>query len=182
MHTTGHCASYGRQYTDFLTLAEVKVFGQAVAWGDDVALGKSASQSSTFADAAASYAVDGDTNGQWLHGSLACTTSEPQPWWEVDLGQLYDLDALEIWNRTDCAPERLDDFYIFVSDVPFTANTVAETLAQGDVWHRHIVGVPAPDMQVLVDTVGRYVRIQLADTDFLTLAEVKVFGHPLLTS
>jgi hypothetical protein len=42
------------------------------------------------------------------------------------------------------------------------------------------VGIPSPAMLMWADTKGRYIRIQLADTNYLTLAEVEVFGVSLL--
>jgi hypothetical protein len=166
--------------TNYLTLAEVKVFGQAVAVGSNVAQGQTATQSSTYAGAAASRAVNGDTNGVWSGNSLSCTASGFQPWWQVDLGGLHDINAIDIWNRTDGCQDRLDDFYVFVSDTPFTSNTVAGTLAQEGIWSRHVVGIPSPVMLMWAETKGRYIRIQLADTNYLTLAEVQVLGTPLL--
>jgi len=167
--------------TNYLTLAEVKVFGQAVALGSNVAQGKTASQSSTHAGAAASRAVDGTTNGVWSSNSLSCTTGQLNAWWQVDLGGLYDISAIEIWNRTDGCQDRLDDFYVFVSDVPFASTDPVETANQAGVWSRHLVvpGGLRPDVSLWAGAVGRYVRIQLADTNYLTLAEVRVFGEPL---
>jgi hypothetical protein len=164
--------------TNYLTLAEVQVFGQAAA---NVAQGQAASQSSTYAGAAASRAVDGNTNGVWSGNSLSCTASGSQPWWQVDLGGFYEIDAIDVWNRTDGSQDRLDDFYVFVSDTPFSSNTVAGTLAQEGMWSQHVVlpGGPRPEVSVAVGAIGRYVRIQLGDTNYLTLAEVQVFGEPL---
>jgi len=96
------------------------------------------------------------------------------------LGGLYEIDAIEIWNRTDAAPDRLDDFYVFVSDTPFASTDLSETIGQEGVWSRHVVGTPIPDVLMRANTVGRYVRIQLADTNYLALAEVRVFGSPIL--
>ena len=78
--------------------------------------------------------------------------------------------------------ERLDDFYVFVSNTPFASDTIAGTLAQDGVWGRHVTSIPDPSADVSVAAVGRYVRIQLVDTNLLTLAEVKVFGKALLSA
>jgi len=169
--------------TNLLTLAEVKVFGQAVVLGTNVAQGKTASQSSTYEKAVAARAADGNTNGAWSGNSLSCTSNQLQPWWQVDLGGLYDISALEIWNRTEGNQDRLDDFYVFVSDRPFSSTSPLVTQGQDGVWSRHIQMKDGPRPSVLLGAgaIGRYVRIQLADTNLLTLAEVKVFGKPLLS-
>jgi alpha-L-fucosidase 2 len=167
--------------TNYLSLAEVKVFAPAtIPLGDNVALGKAASQSSTWGPdiAVAGRAVDGNTSGDWwADESIASTKLQTHPWWQVDLGEVYsEITGIEIWNRTDSVPERLDDFYVFVSDVPFVSGDLAATLAQSGVWSYHHVGVPDPKVMLPVGRSGRYVRIQLADTNYLSLAEVKVFA------
>jgi len=165
--------------TNYLSLAEVKVFGQAVSLGSNVAQGKSATQSSTGWSGTADKAVDGNTDGVYANGSVTHTQYNANAWWQVDLGGLYEIDAIEIWNRMDSAYDRLDDFYVFVSDTPFTSTDPVVTADQEDVWSRYIVGIPFPDLQLWVGTIARYVRIQLTDTDYLSLAEVRILGTPL---
>ncbi len=67
-------------------------------------------------------------------------------------------------------------FYVFVSDVPFTSTDLATTIAQSGVWSQHYTSYPNPNTLVTVGRSGRYVRIQLGDTNYLSLAEVKVFA------
>jgi F5/8 type C domain len=102
--------------TNHLSLAEVRVLGS----GGNLAAGKAATQSSDFSPAArASNAVDGSTNGDFAAGSVTATNLEPHAWWQVDLGSSRKIDAVEVWNRTDGAQDRLNDYWIFVSDAPF---------------------------------------------------------------
>jgi hypothetical protein len=68
------------------------------------------------------------------------------------------------------------DFYMFVSYVPFTSTDLATTIAQSSVWSLHYISYPNTNTCVTVDRSGRYVRIQLGDTNSLSLAEVKVFA------
>ena len=167
--------------TSYLSLAEVKVFGEAISSADNVAQGKTASQSSTGWSGSADRAVDGNTDGLYANGSVTHTQYDTNAWWQVDLGGSYQIDAIEIWNRMDSAQARLSDFYVFVSDTPFASTGLADTLAQPGVWSQHVVvpGGPRPAISLAVGTVGRYVRIQLAGADYLSLAEVKVFGTSL---
>jgi len=80
-----------------LTLAEVKVFGGRVGV-TNLATGMSASQSSTQRGAEASRAVDGYTYGDFDNGSVTLTVQEPNAWWQVDLGETYEIQGIEIWN------------------------------------------------------------------------------------
>jgi hypothetical protein len=145
----------------------------------NMAEGKPATQSSTYGGGAASRAVDGNTDGDYVNGSVTHTGENTNAWWEVDLGNSYSIDSIEIWNRTgsDKFVQRLNDFYVFVSDVPFESTDLMTTLAQGGVWSRHITTAPDPSASLSVGAVGRYVRIQLTGTNYLNLAEAKVFAN-----
>ena len=166
--------------TTHLHLAEVKVFGTAyLPSGSNVALEKSARQSSTYDGREAYYGVDGDTNGEWYAGSLQCTDWESEPWWEVDLEGLYEIEAIEIWNRTGsvASRSRLSAFYVLVSDTPFgSATPLAELRTQTGVWSYYVDGYPDPQILLGVGCTGRYIRIQLTEETHLHMAEVKVFG------
>ena len=94
-----------------LTLAEVEVF----SLGGNVAKGKPAKQSSIANSAGAERAVDGRTDGVFNNGSATHTNeNEKNPWWEVDLGADQPIDAINVWNRTDCCAERLNGFTVTV--------------------------------------------------------------------
>jgi hypothetical protein len=98
-----------RQY---LQIAEVQVFA-----GDaNLAKGKPAKQSSTGYGGPASYAVDGRTTGVYPNKSTTHTNQENNPWWEVDLKNVHTIERIAIWSRTDCCPERLDNFTLEILD------------------------------------------------------------------
>jgi hypothetical protein len=130
----------------------------------------STSQWSWSADPAleASGANDGRLNG-------CCgfhTRHELNPWWQVDLGALHAIESVVVYNRLD-QKLRCVDFDILVSEdaerwrvayakrdgVPFGG-------ADGKPF-RHDFVPPAS---------GRFLRIQLAGTNFLHLDQVEVFG------
>lgn len=91
-----------------LQLAEVQVFSGAA----NVAQHGVASQKSTYADAVASRANDGNTEGAYDKGSVAHTAvSEVDPWWEVDLKSEVELDRIVVWSRAEL-PERLAGFRV----------------------------------------------------------------------
>jgi len=82
-----------------------------------------------------------------------------------------------IWNRTDCCGNRLSDFWVFVSSSPFSPADRPSTLRlRPDVWSSHQLSTPDPSVTINPKGVrGRYVRVQLAGTNQLSLAEVQVF-------
>ena len=112
-------------------------------------------------------------SGGWIHATVpgilspgnheyaTDTEGVQSAWWEVDLGEEYLIDSIVIWNRTDCCGERLANFYVTVS-----GSRVA-----------HIKNPPNPSVTIpLNNKKGRYVRIELAGKNYLSLAEVQVMG------
>lgn len=93
-----------------LQLAEVQVF----SGGANIAPNGTASQKSTYTDAAASRANDGNTTPQYDKGSVAHTgIGTDDPWWEVDLKSDVPIDRIVVWNRAEAA-ERLGGFRLTV--------------------------------------------------------------------
>ena len=79
-------------------LAEVQIY----SGGENVALKGTAKQSSTYLDAAAKRAIDGNTDGDYAKGSVSHTgTNDTNPWLEIDLGAEKAIDKITLWNRTD---------------------------------------------------------------------------------
>jgi hypothetical protein len=145
----------------------------------NLAAGKSASQSSTYPGYPASLAVDGNTDGNVSHGSLTVTAgTDTYPWWQVDLGSSATLSSISVWNRTDCCGSRLSDYWVFVSDTPFSAGDTPATLqGRAGTWSSHQTSAPSPSTSITASGAqGRYVRLQLSSANYLSLAEVQVFG------
>ena len=139
---------------------------QGIRTGSNVALGKPASQSSINggACAVAASAVDGNTSGAWSNCSVSHTDNNYQAWWQVDLQAPYLIDVVDIWNRTDCCGERLSNFDLLVS-------------TDGTNWTSFYYPGQAPTTtSFVVNRVARYVKVQLRGSNYLTLAEVQVFG------
>jgi RHS repeat-associated protein len=139
----------------------------------NLALGKPTTQSSTEWGGVASRAVDGNTSGNWNDGSVTHTGTEGAPWWQVDLGSVQQLSDIKVWNRTDCCGSALTNFYVFVSDNPFTSSNVA---GQPGVSTYNVAGQAGTPSVVAANRTGRYVRVQLGVYERLSLAEVQVFG------
>ena len=146
-----------------------KIFVDMTPNTTNLALNKSAQQSSVTHNGSANRAVDGSTDGAYYNGSVTHTASTVNPYWQVDLGATYSIGSIKIWNRTDVAMDRLKHYTVSVKNS-----------ANSPVWsvHKEIAdGYPNPSIQFQTQGVsGRYVKIQLEGTGILSLAEVQVFG------
>ena len=64
-----------------------------------MAQGKVTSSSSTYSTYTANLAVDGNTDPNFGIGSCFCTAGEATPWWKVELGGIYKINAVTLTNR-----------------------------------------------------------------------------------
>ncbi len=81
-----------------LSLAEVEVYSA----GRNVARHGKATQKNTSNGGVPERAIDGNTSGSYGAGSITHTAENTaNPWWQVDLGDEYPIDAVVIFNRTD---------------------------------------------------------------------------------
>jgi YD repeat-containing protein len=148
----------------------------------NLAQGKATTQSSTLVynpPGDSWRAVDGNTDGNYMAGTVTHTNGESQPWWQVDLGGVQSVGTIHLWNRTDCCADRLANYYVFVSEAPFASTDPAQTQAQAGVWTSYTAGQAPTHATITANRTGRYVRVQLAGTGILSLAEVQVFtGEP----
>lgn len=161
VHAVGRYVRVRLRGTDNLSLAEVEVFRSR-----SMAEGRFARQSSTNPGGAiASRAVDGNTNGNYANDSVTATVSEPQPWWQVDLGAVRGIGDVVIYNRTDCCSARLSNFDVKLSNDEVNWQIAASFPAAAPARTVHPIRAS-----------GRYVRVQLRGTNVLSLAEVQVFA------
>ena len=79
-----------RRGTGYLQIAEAQVFGQ------NLAVGKAATQSSTGWGGVAQRAVDGNIDGVYNNGSVSHTLGGNQEWWQLDMGQSHNLSLIHI--------------------------------------------------------------------------------------
>lgn len=145
--------------------------------------GRSATQSSTDYGGSADRAVDGKLGGDFAAGSVTHTRMQAQPWWQVDLGQLATVSQVTLWIRTDCCVQRLQNAMVFIAAADMSGRTLAQLSADPTVTARAVstLGGAASLPLPFAPTSGRYVRVQLVGTEFLSLAEVQVFGSPSAT-
>ncbi len=138
-----------------------------------------ATQSSTNSGRAADRAIDGNTSNSNPYFQMTNRTN--QPWWEVDLGAVKNIDEIRAYNRTSNAG-RATNFHIFVSETPFVSTTVAGVQAEAGVTDYHFTGQMQRPSTQTVGLRGRYVRIQLEHTNqYLHMSEVQIIGDDLFT-
>ena len=143
----------------------------------NLSLNKITSQSSTHNGGVSERAVDGNTDGSFynpVNPSVAETNYESESWWEVDLGNIYDIESVNLWNRDDNVYTY--DYYLLISDIPFVTTDLSLTLNDPNVWSFHDPDTMGYPTNQIVNRTGRYIRIQKNGTGFTTLAEVQVMG------
>ena len=147
----------------------------------NLAIGKVATQSSTYGNGIAGFAVDGNKVGDHPWGgsaNLQHTQKEASAWWKVDLDTTYNLDYLKIYNRTDFGGFRLKEFYLYFSEQDIAPELGHDSL-QADpnisyIYFSETAG--AEEMISLGAQHARYVMIKLTKTEFLHMAEVEIYG------
>ncbi len=121
-------------------------------------------------EADAAGAVDGVKDGTFgFH-----TAMEADPWWAVDLGQVFPLTKIVLWNRGDSCGERNNHIRVAVRNTAEEAwreiyrhdGTLFGGAAGGKPLEIPLNGVPA-----------RYVRLSLDGTVYLHLDEVEIFSR-----
>ena len=143
----------------------------------NIALGKTATQSGTQLNADAGRAVDGNTNGNfWATPTTTLTNWVQNAWWELDLGEVADIETVRLWNRTDCCDNLFGNFYVLVSDVPFNSTDLNSTIDQANVSSQLETGMAGRPSEININRTGRYIRIQLAGTSYLAISEIEVIG------
>jgi hypothetical protein len=153
----------------------------------NVARGKRATQSSTALGATASRAVDGVTDGNWNKNSVTHTNLEYRPWLQIDLGAVYDISEIKIYNRTDSrqVQDRLNNFWVVYSDSEIISNgSTRNGTSVKPFGSTGPLGASTQNPRILRQNAKnvRYIRIYLTGTNYLHLAEVQVFGVPSVTS
>ena len=128
--------------------------------------------------AVASRANDGNTSGNFWDGSVTHTDAGltydvpnvTGQWWAVDLGSERVVNAVKIFNRTDCCSERLSHFRILAWDSNASTWKVVSDHSADDT-----TGIAFFDVPInMVRT--EYVMVGKMDDDYLSLAEVQVLG------
>lgn len=159
--------------TTYLNIGEVQVWSPVAGTRVNLAGGQKASASSTYDDGAYWHDPLLAVNGGVFRIDYTATFSAPESRWEVDLGTVEPISTVDIINIE--YPARITNAYVFVSDVPFTGTSVASALAQPGV-SAYFRGPYSTMRQYPVNRTGRYVRLQITGTDYLSPMEVQVWS------
>lgn len=112
----------------------------------------------------------------WSNGCQHTAPGDTNAWWSVDLGAVQAIDAVVLYQRTDCCRMRFSGFAIYISNsttggpaAPWSpAYTVP--LPYADLSQTSVMFRTAPG------TTGRHVWVNLPGANrLLTLCEVQVF-------
>ncbi|XP_076331002.1 fucolectin-like [Tachypleus tridentatus] len=157
----------------------------------NVAIGATAVQSSTFEPSRpASMCVD--DNLDCGHSKISHTADEKFPWWLVDLGGVYVVRKIVIWNTQHSSYyDRLHDFEIRVGNVPITK--VGKLITENALYGEHTGGGITGEPVTFVwgqryPVFGRFVSVQIVryctscyqpDKNYLQMCEVQVFGYKI---
>ncbi|CAM5084334.1 unnamed protein product [Eretmochelys imbricata] len=143
----------------------------------NVALGKTASQSSTREiEDNPMRATDGSLLNHFPSQQCSQTRREFQPWWTVDLSKTFIVSSVVITNQGDCCKERINGAEIRIgnsSELGGTLNPRCATVESMELGQT--LSFDCHGMQ------GRYVTVTIPRrAEYLTLCEVQVFGLPLI--
>ncbi|XP_071192913.1 uncharacterized protein [Salvelinus alpinus] len=141
----------------------------------NLALNGVATQSSLYGNREASDAIDGKRNTHY--GSCTHTLKDRNPWWRVDLLNVYRITEVTLTNRGDCCPERLDGAEIRIGDS--LENNGINNPRCAVISH-----IPAGEAHTFQcnEMEGRYVVVVIPGrSEWLTLCELEVHGTPAVT-
>jgi len=119
----------------------------------------------------AQKAVDGNTDQSYSSGSVSATTTENNPWWQVDLGAVYNLEKVVIYNRADARSKDLKRFYVDI----LNANADGSWEIEDHVYSEDEAGLVAL-VTFKKGIKGQVVRIRVDGHASINLAEVEVYG------
>ncbi|MGD1865592.1 MAG: discoidin domain-containing protein [Phormidesmis sp.] len=159
------------------SIIESQSCGSAYSNFKNVALNKPAKQSSTSKYSKKNDpqgAVSGTKSGRYnFH-----TDCEINPWWQVDLEQIYELEEVRIYNRLDSCRERASSLKIFISDNGLRWAQVHENNPSKDFG-----GIDGSPLVVKLNSrKARYVRAQLNAVEVLHLDQVEVYADLTIPS
>ncbi|XP_016112862.1 uncharacterized protein [Sinocyclocheilus grahami] len=156
-----------------LTLCEVGVY---VIFPDNLATGRTVTQSSTYGTWLAQKAIDLNPGLTKSYSACSSTSAQTNPWWRVDLSSVYRVSRVVITNRIDCCAERLNGTEIRIGNS-------LENNGNNNPICAVISSIPAGVSSTYIcnNMEGRYVNLIIPGySRFLTLCEVAVYGEGVL--
>ncbi len=137
----------------------------------EIAMSRTATATSIYDSGhPAAQGNDGNAYNGW---SPAGPESDPQPYWQVDLGGPASISSVEVVSRwTLDQPVTRRDYQVLCSeDAAFTSPTTIGLVTTAGVPHRSIAAFDVSPPQR-----ARYVRVAKTTTGYFFLGEVRVHG------
>ncbi|KAM6936358.1 uncharacterized protein PEZ65_006497 isoform 1-T2 [Lycodopsis pacificus] len=158
-----------------LTLCEVEVYGYRAPTGENLALQGKASQSSLYSTGVANNAIDGNRASNWNQASCTFTNADFNPWWRLDLGKTHKVFSVNITNRKDYLPQRLNGAQILIGDsLENNGNNNPRCAVISSIPGGFTENFQCNGMD------GRYINVVIPGrSEYLTLCEVEVYGSRL---
>jgi hypothetical protein len=183
-HLIAECLRHGDDFLPLLlTLFSEKVkdthrllnfidYAYQEKWGDargeiDLAAGGKASQSSTYGQMTADKATNGNKRGH--SGSM--TTNEVNPWWQIDLEDVFKISQIKLWHETNFV-NQTKALYLLASE-------------DGERW-QELAYLPVFEFELeeghkvktfeFEHLTARYVKVQLKAETILRFDEIEIFG------
>uniref|UniRef100_A0A8C2JXY4 Fucolectin tachylectin-4 pentraxin-1 domain-containing protein n=1 Tax=Cyprinus carpio TaxID=7962 RepID=A0A8C2JXY4_CYPCA len=160
-------------YKKILSLSEVGVYGYLAG---NLAVDGATTQSSTFTSWFAEKAIDSN-RGLQQNTSCSSTLDETNPWWRLDLRDVYKISEVVITNRNDCCAEQINGAEIHIGNsLEINGNNnpicaVIPAIPAGESYSYSCGGME-----------GRYLNLIIpGDVKTLILCEVEVYGEVDLT-
>ncbi|XP_025080329.1 fucolectin-like [Pomacea canaliculata] len=171
------------RYTQVMLFCVYLYFLSAVLASENVALRKPARHISTYihlyTSETADKAVDGNTDGNISHYSCTHSNDIYNTWWKVDLMGFYNITSVQLFTRTDCCWERLQNFEVRVSGTDPTTFPSGE--GQQCIYYGNQVALTGTLLNCTRPITGRFVSVFKPADDVLTICEIFVFGAKLDT-
>ncbi|KAL1272054.1 hypothetical protein QQF64_031070, partial [Cirrhinus molitorella] len=152
---------------EYLTLCEVEVYA------GNLAVDGATTQSSTFEGWFAEKATDSNRGLQQVNTSCSSTLNETNPWWRLDLRDVYRINKVVVTNRNDCCAERMNGTEIHIGNS-------LENNGNNNPICAVIPAIPAGESYSYScgEMEGRYVNMIIpGNVKMLTLCEVEVYGQ-----
>ena len=118
-----------------------------------------ASQSSMSDGGTAEKALTASPERNWP-GTCTHTVSEAHSWWQVSLSGTWDVTSVQLSNRADCCPERLQGIDVYVGNTK-----CASSISVGD----ETKTIPCV-------ATGNSIKLQHTGTNYLTLCGFAAHG------
>uniref|UniRef100_A0A672JZU2 Fucolectin tachylectin-4 pentraxin-1 domain-containing protein n=1 Tax=Sinocyclocheilus grahami TaxID=75366 RepID=A0A672JZU2_SINGR len=165
-----------RHYISFMLVQIMRKHGSQkvfINFPGNRAVEGAVTQSSTFAGWFAEKATDSNRGFKQLNTACTSTLNESNPWWRLDLRDVYRVSEVVITNRNDSYAGQINGAEIRIgislenngSNNPICA--VISTIPAGESYNFSCNGME-----------GRYMIVHIpGDWEILSLCEVEVYGY-----